>query len=185
MPLLALLAQTEPQAIVAVHQPAAAMPLSAGIRANVVELGGRVPVGIQRPRRKNWQLPATAVSVSRGTVFANPFARPSLGHARSVLMFEDWLPGSISDLALERRGFGPAEIDALHRLRVRLHDNLWRLWRKDLVCSCPLTSPWCHRKALIAAANEDLSAAQLFEAQRVHNDAAARERAGRNARRSR
>lgn len=149
MPLLALLAQTEPQAIVAVHQPAAAIPLSAGIRANVVELDGRVPVGIQRPRRKNW------------------------------------LPGSISDLALERRGFGPAEIDALHRLRVRLHDNLWRLWRKDLVCSCPLTSPWCHRKALIAAANEDLSAAQLFEAQRVHNDAAAQARAGRNARKVR
>lgn len=180
MPLLALLEQ--PAAIVQVIQPAVALPTPAATQPLMDELRARIPVGLQRGRSRGWQRPPNSVSVSRGTMFANPFSRPGLGHARSVLMFEDWLPGTISDLELERRGFALSEIDALHRYRIRMHDNLWRLWRKDLVCSCPLTSPWCHRKPLLAAANEDLSAAQLFEAQRLHNDAAARESARRKAR---
>lgn len=159
----------------------AAIPLAQAPDPVALEIANRIPVGLQRGRRKGWRRPPMAESVSRGTMFANPFARERLGHARGVLLFEDWLEGCLSDLKLERHGFCPAEIDALHRLRIRVHDNLWRLWRKDLVCSCPLTSRWCHRKPLLAAANEDLTAAQLFEAQRLHNEsvAAARARRGR------
>ncbi len=169
MPLLQLLA--------APITPVAALPRPVVVEPLVAEFSARIPIGLQRSRKRGWRRPAHAASVSRGTLFSNPFARAQFGHARSILMFEDWLEGSMSDLRLERQGFCPAEIDALHRLRVRVHDNLWRLRRKDLVCSCPLTSRWCHRNALIAAANDDLSAAELFEAQRLHNEAEARKRA--------
>jgi hypothetical protein len=164
MPLLALIA--------APSAPVAAMPLPVTPDPLVSEFASRIPVGLQRGRSKGWKRPPHSASVGRGTMFANPFARPQFGHARSILMFEDWFEGSMSDLRLERHGFCPAEIDALHRLRCRVHDNLWRLHRKDLICSCPLTSNWCHRKTLIAGANEDLTPAQLFAAQEAHITAA-------------
>lgn len=130
----------------------------------VAPLPARLPRRLQRSRKRGAKIPPGAAWVGRPTINANPFHSKRFGHARSVLMYGDWLEGRLSDLDLERRGFCPAEIDALHRLRLRVLDRLPRLRRKDLVCWCPLTSRWCHADILIKHANEDLPAGWQFEA---------------------
>ncbi|CAN5573196.1 hypothetical protein BH10PSE14_BH10PSE14_06270 [soil metagenome] len=116
----------------------------------------RYPRRLQRSRKRGAKTPAGAVYVGRPTLFNNPFRFERFGHARSVLLYGDWMEGRLSDLRLERHGFCPAEIDALHRKRERIHRNLHQLSHKDLVCWCPTTSKWCHADILLEHANEDL-----------------------------
>jgi hypothetical protein len=80
-------------------------------------------------------------------------------------MYDNWMEGGLSDLELEQRGFCPAEIDALHRLRERIQRRLPKLRRKDLVCWCPTTSSWCHANTLLRLANEDIPRADFFRRQ--------------------
>lgn len=122
----------------------------------------RIPRRLQRSRRRDARLPDGAVYVGRPTLWANPFRFERFGHARSVLMHQLWLEARLGDLELEQRGFCSAEIDALHRLRERVHARILTLRRKDLVCWCPLTSSWCHADALLRLANEDISRADFF-----------------------
>ena len=116
----------------------------------------RVPQRLQRSRKRGAKLPETAVYVGRPTLFANPFRFERFGHARSVLMYDKWIEGSLSDLELERRGFCAVEIDALHRLRDRVHRQLPVLACKNLVCWCPTSSKWCHANTLLTLANENI-----------------------------
>jgi hypothetical protein len=129
-----------------------------------VQLEIRVPQRLQRSRKRGARTPAGAVYVGRPTMFANPFASDRFGHARSILLYGDWLEGRLSDLELERRGFCPAEIDALHRHRGRVVRNFPMIARKDLVCWCPLSSKWCHADLLMRHANEDIPPAAFFTA---------------------
>ena len=96
-------------------------------------------------------------------MWGNPFRFERFGHARSVLLYGDWIEGTLSDLELEKRDFCPAEIDALHRHRDHVQRRLIDLRRKDLVCWCPVTSQWCHANILLRLANEDIPAAAFFK----------------------
>lgn len=129
----------------------------------IVPLPDRLPRRLQRSRKRGARMPPGSIWVGRPTINANPFRFERFGHARSVLMYGNWLEGRLSDLELEHRGFCPAEIDALHRMRERVLRRLPRLHRKDLVCWCPLTSRWCHADILIKHANEDLPAGWQFK----------------------
>lgn len=124
----------------------------------------RIPRRLQRSRKRGARTPPGAIYVGRPTLWTNPFRYERFGHARSILLYDKWMEGSLSDLELERRGFCPAEIDALYRMRARLLDRLITLRRKDLVCWCPVTSPWCHANILLRLANEDIPAAMFARA---------------------
>lgn len=87
-------------------------------------------------------------------MFGNPFQMPRFGHAKAVILHRAWLKGDLGDLMLERMGFCPKQIDALHRLRERVLTNLHRLDGLDLACWCPQNSGWCHADTLIAMAPE-------------------------------
>ena len=73
-------------------------------------------------------------------------------HARCVILHKAWLAGQLGDFALERMGFCPAQIEALHRKRAKTLIELHRLAGHDLACWCPLTSDWCHAETLLALA---------------------------------
>lgn len=72
-------------------------------------------------------------------------------HARAFKLHSDWLHGRIGALTLERRGFCPAEIDTLFRLRARVISGIHRLAGRDLVCWFPTTAP-CHADTLLRLA---------------------------------
>jgi hypothetical protein len=114
----------------------------------------RLPKRLQRSRKRGAKLPDGVVYVGRPTLFGNPFRHERFGHARSVLLHDKWLEASLSDMELEQRGFCPAEIEALHRLRERIQRNLIRLRGKNLACWCPTTSRFCHADTLLRLANE-------------------------------
>ena len=114
---------------------------------------------IRRSRRKGYRLPLGAIYVGRPTVWGNPFSvgpRSSGGcggHARCTILHKAWLQGRISDLALERLDFCPAQIEALHRKRYRILTSLHTLAGHDLACWCPLTSEWCHAQTYLVLAS--------------------------------
>jgi hypothetical protein len=89
-------------------------------------------------------LPEGSIWAGRGSLLANPFFGRRWGHAKSVILHRRWLAGEIAALSLERLGFCPGEVDALQRLRIRVLTSLWRFAGRDLACSCPLRSKWCH-----------------------------------------
>lgn len=103
-----------------------------------------MPVRLTRSRKRGAKTPDGAIYVGRPTLWGNPFTIDRFGHARCVILHKSWLRGELSDLALERMGFCPAEIEALHRKRARIIENFHRLIDSDLVCWCPQTSKWCH-----------------------------------------
>lgn len=111
-----------------------------------------MPKRLTRPRRKGWKTPEGARYVGKPTLFANPFQMSRFGHAKSVILHRAWLNGDIGDLMLERMGFCPRQIDALHRLRERALTNLHHLAGVDLVCWCPQSSGWCHADILMQLA---------------------------------
>lgn len=115
-----------------------------------------LPRRLQRSRRKGAKTPLGVRYCGRPTIFGNPFRLDRFGHARSVALHRRWFDGRLGDLTLERLGFGPAEIDALHRLRLHVHAALHQLRGRDLQCWCPVNSRWCHVDTLIARANEPL-----------------------------
>jgi hypothetical protein len=94
-------------------------------------------------------------------MFGNPFTLQRFGHAKSVILHRAWLKGQLGDLTLERMGFCPAQIEALHRLRQRVLDNLHTLVGLDLVCWCPQSSDWCHATTLIDLAQHVDSAEKI------------------------
>lgn len=107
---------------------------------------------VQRSRRKGTTTPQGAIYVGRPTMWGNPFAGRRWGHAKSVILHQNWLAGHLGALTLERMGFSPAEIDALGRLRARVLTNLHTLAGRDLACWCPLSSEWCHAETLLRLA---------------------------------
>lgn len=112
-----------------------------------------LPQRLQRSRRRGARTPEGAVYVGRPSLFGNPFDFRRFGHARSVKIFERWIERDLSDVALARLGFCPAEIDALRRKRSALLANIGRLTGQPLQCWCPVTSRWCHADTLLALAN--------------------------------
>jgi len=108
-----------------------------------------MPRRLTKPRRKGYQIPENSRYVGRPTMFGNPFMLPRFGHAKSVILHRAWLNGELGDLTLERLGFCPAQIEALHRLRARVLRNISNLNGLDLICWCPQSSDWCHATTLI------------------------------------
>lgn len=123
----------------------------------------RIPQRVQRSRKRGAKMGDGVVYVGRPTIWGNPFTLERFSHARSILFYETWLEGRLGDLELEERGFCPAEIEALHRLRLRVHASFGKLWRRDLACWCPTTSSWCHANILLRFANDDLPRASFFQ----------------------
>lgn len=113
-----------------------------------------MPKRLQRSRRKGATTPLGVIYVGRPTPFGNPFHLDRFKHAQSVKLYTQWAEGRMSDLQLERLGFNPVEIDALHRFRARLIANMPRLRGHDLQCWCPVSSRWCHANVLLRLANE-------------------------------
>ncbi len=111
------------------------------------------PRRLQRPRKRGVPLPVGARYVGRPSLHANPFDRRGFTHAQSVRLHERWIDARLGDLTLEYLAFCPSEIDALHRLRVRVLLSLPDLAGYDLQCWCPLTSRWCHADTLLRRAN--------------------------------
>ncbi|WP_370631704.1 DUF4326 domain-containing protein [Novosphingobium sp. FKTRR1] len=107
---------------------------------------------IQRSRRKGWQSPPGVIYVGRPTMWGNPFQAMRWGHAKSVIVHDQWLQGRVGAMTLEGMGFCPAEIEAIERLRIRVLTNLHRLADHDLACWCPCTSAWCHAETLLRLA---------------------------------
>lgn len=111
------------------------------------------PTRLHRTRRRNAFTPAGAVYVGRPTLWGNPFTRPGIGHARSIILYRAWISGEITPHVLRCAGFDDAEIDSLHRWHARLLPQLPYLRGKDLQCWCPLTSVWCHAAKLLDVVN--------------------------------
>lgn len=112
-----------------------------------------LPPRLQRSRKRGLPTPPGAVYVGRPTLWANPFALPCFGHAKSIQLFRRWLSGDLAALGLERLGFSPAEVEALARRRQELLQRLPRLAGRPLQCWCPASSPWCHAQTLLQLAN--------------------------------
>ncbi|MFN3819839.1 DUF4326 domain-containing protein [Blastomonas sp.] len=121
--------------------------------APVIKAG--VPRRSHRKRGKGTITPPGVIYVGRPTVYSNPFDSRRFGHARSVALYRCWTDNRLGALALGRLGFCPVEIEALGRLRQRLHSALPRLIGMDLQCWCPLTSRWCHADVLLELANRE------------------------------
>lgn len=108
-----------------------------------------MPKRLTRSRKKGYRTPEGAVYVGRPTLFGNPFNANNYGHARSVILHRSWLNGQLGDLTLERMGYCPNQIEALHRLREQVLCKLHTLSGKDLICWCPQSSDWCHATTLL------------------------------------
>ena len=113
----------------------------------------RQPRRLHRIRGRKAARPEGAIYVGRPSLWANPFARPGIGHARSVILYRAWLAGELGHGVLQRLRFSEDEIAALARWRRRVLDQITTLAGHDLQCWCPLTSPWCHADVLLALAN--------------------------------
>jgi len=111
------------------------------------------PRRLQRSRKKGARTPEGVIYCGRPTIRGNPFDWRRFGIAHSVRLFRDWIDFKLSDLRLERLGFCPAEIEALHRRRERLLAELPHLRGCDLQCWCAVTARWCHVDILLAKAN--------------------------------
>jgi Domain of unknown function (DUF4326) len=128
------------------------MKIAAAPRSGAVA-APTLPRRHQRSRKKGSRTPDGVIYCGRPTIRGNPFDWRRFGLAYSVRLFRDWLDGRLSDLRIERLGFCPAEIEALHRRRERLLAEIGRLRGRDLQCWCPLSSRWCHIDILIERAN--------------------------------
>lgn len=92
------------------------------------------PVRVQRKRTKGWRMPPNTVSVTRPSIFGNPY----------------------------RVGIDGDALGCVNLFRVMLDGNVWsepnersvrKLLRgKNLACYCPLGQP-CHADVLLEIAN--------------------------------
>lgn len=124
----------------------------------------RRPKRLYRTRWRRAPTPSGALYVGPLTRWSNPFqVRPGIGQARSVILFRAWLNGELSPRILGCAGFGTHEIATLRRLRRRLLNRLQQLAGRDLQCSCPAKSVWCHADVLIALANSGAIATEQKE----------------------
>ncbi len=118
---------------------------------------GRAARRIVRSRGRGVPLPENTVYVGRPTMWGNPFMGRGWKHAKSVILHRRWLlggpNGGMGALTLERMGFSLGEVEAMGRLRARVHANIHRLAGKDLACWCPRNSRWCHADTLVEMAN--------------------------------
>ncbi len=117
------------------------------------------PRRLHRTRRSRAYTPEGAIYVGRPTPWANPFDRPGIGHARSVILYRAWLAGEVGPHVLRSLHFNDYERASLARLRWRVLRNLPELAGHDLQCWCPLTSAWCHAEVLLRFANAQASVA--------------------------
>jgi hypothetical protein len=109
----------------------------------------RMPVRLQRTRKRFNFTPQGARYVGRPTIHANPFERRrGIGHKRSVIFYDSWVSGKLTPYILTRMGFSDAEIAALNRWLARLIPTLPTLRGLDLQCWCALTCAWCHADIL-------------------------------------
>ncbi len=103
-----------------------------------------MPQRIQRRRTKGWRMPEGAVSVTRPSVFGNPW-RVVVGEmsaSAAVDMYRRWLTG---DLPHNGVAGGLRRVVVLARLN--------ELRGKDLACFCPLDGQPCHADVLLELAN--------------------------------
>lgn len=114
------------------------------------------PVRVQRKRSKGWRMPANTVSVTRPSVFGNPF---TIAHALEsgyvndeaearpfvVECFDDWLAGGRDG----RDWWQGPESD---KRRSEIMRRLPELRGKNLACFCPEGQP-CHADILLRLAN--------------------------------
>ncbi len=127
----------------------------------------RRPLRLHRPR---WRKAAAApgpLYVGPPTKWGNPFqVRPRIGQARSVILYRAWLNGELTPRILGCAGFGTHEIATLGRRRRWLLERLPQIAGRDLQCSCPADSVWCHADVLIALANS--GATRTEQKERAH-----------------
>lgn len=113
------------------------------------------PRRFQQRRTKGWRKPTGAISVSRPSVYGNPFtvqAALDLGRARTeeearlvcVQAFADWVL---------RTGIYDWSIDDSEGRRRRLLDALPGLADRKVMCFCPLDQP-CHADVLAHLADQ-------------------------------
>jgi Domain of unknown function (DUF4326) len=112
------------------------------------------PKRLQRSRKRGMRIPDGAINVCRPTLWGNPFTAQRFGHAKCVILHKAWLTGELGDFQLEQIGFCAREIEALTRKRASILIRLHELTGKDLVCWCPVTSPWCHAETYLALASD-------------------------------
>lgn len=117
-----------------------------------------MPDRIQRKRTKGWQMPHNTVSVTRPSVFGNPFTVAQAlesGYvgteeaARTFVVecFSDWLAGGRQG----RDWWQGKESDAR---KAAILAGLPALRGKNLACFCPPGHP-CHADVLIELANKE------------------------------
>lgn len=95
----------------------------------------------------------------RGSFLANPFSWRRFGFPRSWRLHKRWIDRKISIAELQRLGFCPREVDALLRLRERVLRALPTIAGVDLVCSCAISSRWCHVDTVMVRADRLIPAA--------------------------
>jgi hypothetical protein len=118
----------------------------------------RQPVRIVRTRKTFNVTPHGARYIGRPTLWANAFSRPGIGHAKSVILYDNWLQGHVNGPVLRRLCFTEDEINAMARWRARLMPRIVELRGFDLQDWCPKTSSWCHGNTLLRLANGPISA---------------------------
>ena len=73
-----------------------------------------------------------------------------------TVMFHDLMSSAVkilNTIFVERIKVRLAEVEAMRRRRTLLLERLPDLKGLDLICWCPLSSPWCHANSLIVRAN--------------------------------
>ncbi|MGN6124172.1 MAG: DUF4326 domain-containing protein [Sphingomonas oligoaromativorans] len=108
------------------------------------------------PKRLSVQQPGHAVFVGAPSIWSNPFKRPGIGQARSVILYRAWLSHEATPAILRCAHFSEAEIIALERRLRAVTANLNDLRGKNVRCNCPPWEPWCHGDVLVRAANPDI-----------------------------
>lgn len=116
-----------------------------------------MPERIQRQRVKGFRMPPETVSVTRPSVFGNPFPSDVYEAAGSVDRFRRWITGNMSALEMsqssraDRWSGGNREI-SLVSVRRWMLDEIPKLKGKNLACWCALDQP-CHADVLLELAN--------------------------------
>lgn len=120
------------------------------------------PQRIQRKRTKGWKMPPNTVSVTRPSIFGNPFPSDISGPADAVDRFRRWATGNMSALEMsqssrsDRWSGGNSSVNLVD-VRRWMRDEMPKLRGKNLACFCALDAP-CHADVLLELANSPVSA---------------------------
>lgn len=109
------------------------------------------PHGVQIRRGKKF--PANTKSVTRPSIFGNPFPVSVFGHARAVRHHRRWLLGTLGVIGLQYLGYELDEIFELTEKRNKVLKRLPELKGYNLGCYCRL-GVTCHRNTLLELSNK-------------------------------